>query len=408
LDYNSNGTQESGEPNFTHGSFQYELNNNGIVHNINSSTGEHYMYETNFSNSYDLGYTLDAAYASQYTVSPSAYPNITVANGSGIVTYNFAITAVPYHDLAVYLYGGVPPRPGFIYYNTIYYVNNGNQTIPSGTITFNNSNVVSITSVSPPGSTPIAGGFTYTFSNLQPGQTGSISVAMQVPTIPTVNLGDLVTNTASVTVPNGDININNNSSSLTQVIVGSYDPNDKAESHGPQVVHSTFSANDYLTYTIRFENTGTAEAINIRVSDVLDSKLDETTVRMVAASHAYVLDRVGSNLTWRFEGINLEPSIPGNPIVGHGYVVFQVKPKAGYVIGDIIPNTANIYFDFNPAIVTNTWSTTFVPFLGNQNWTFDNFTYYPNPVRNSLIISNNSIIDTVEITFVLGQKNEIY
>lgn len=404
LDYNSNGTQENGEPNFLYGSFQYQLNDNGTVHNINSSTGMHYIYETNPANSYDFGYTLSPAYTAQYSVTQASYSNVTVPNGSGIVTYNFAVTQIPYIDLGINVYGWVPPRPGFTYENYITYFNHGNQTIASGTVTFSKGSNVSILTVSPSGSTPTANGFTYNFTNLLPGESRTMIVNMQVPTIPTVNLGDLVTNTASITIPSNDININNNSSSLTQTIVGSYDPNDKAESHGPQIQHSTFSANDYLTYTIRFENTGTAEAINIRVNDVLNADLDETTVRMVAASHPYVLDRVGSNLTWRFDGVNLEPSIPGNSVIGHGYIVFQVKPKPGYAIGDVIPNTANIYFDFNPAIVTNTWTTQFVLQLSNPDFTAMNFDYYPNPVKNSLTISSESMIDNIEIYSVLGQK----
>lgn len=404
IDYNGNGTQENGEPNFLYGSFQYQLNDNGTVHNINSSNGIHYIYETNPTNSYDFGYTISPAYTAQYTVAPASYSNVTVANGSGIVTYNFAVTQIPYNDLGINVYGWMPPRPGFEYENYITYFNYGNQTVASGTVTFTKGSNVSILTVSQAGSTLTASGFTYNFTNLLPGESRTMIVNMQVPTIPTVNLGDLVTNTASITIPSNDINVNNNNSSLTQTIVGSYDPNDKAESHGPQIQHSTFSANDYLTYTIRFENTGTAEAINIRVNDVLDADLDETTVRMVTASHPYVLDRVGSNLTWRFDGVNLEPSIPGNSVIGHGYIVFQVKPKPGYAIGDVIPNTANIYFDFNPAIVTNTWTTSFVLQLSNPDFMAMNFDYYPNPVKNNLTISSESIIDNIEIYSVLGQK----
>ncbi|MFN3969178.1 T9SS type A sorting domain-containing protein [Flavobacterium sp.] len=404
IDYNGNGTQENGEPNFLYGSFQYQLNDNGTVHNIISSNGIHYLYETNPTNSYDFGYTISPAYTLQYSVAPASYSNVTVANGSGIVTYNFAVTQIPYSDLGINVYGWIPPRPGFTYENYITYFNYGNQTIASGTVTFTKASNVSILSVAPSGSTPTANGFTYNFTNLLPGESRTMIVNMLVPTIPTVNLGDLVTNTASISIPSNDINVNNNSSSLTQTIVGSYDPNDKAESHGPQIQHSTFSANDYLTYTIRFENTGTAEAINIRVNDVLDADLDETTVRMVTASHPYVLDRVGSNLTWRFDGVNLEPSIPGNSVIGHGYIVFQVKPKPGYAIGDIIPNTANIYFDFNPAIVTNTWTTEFVLQLSNPDFTAMDFEYYPNPVKNNLTISSESIINKIEIYSVLGQK----
>jgi hypothetical protein len=42
--------------------------------------------------------------------------------------------------------------------------------------------------------------------------------------------------------------------------------------------------------------------------------------------------------------------------------------------------------------------------LSTTNYTFEKLNYYPNPVKNSLTISNSSTIDEVEITSILGQK----
>jgi hypothetical protein len=42
--------------------------------------------------------------------------------------------------------------------------------------------------------------------------------------------------------------------------------------------------------------------------------------------------------------------------------------------------------------------------LSTGNFVFNNFNYYPNPVTNSLTISNNSTIDTVDVISILGQK----
>jgi uncharacterized repeat protein (TIGR01451 family) len=328
---------------------------------------------------------------------------VTVAQGSGITTYNFPITILPFSDLAVYLYTySAPPRPGFIYQNYITYSNQGNQAI-SGTVTFVKDALLTITSTSASGAVMNANGFIYDFTNLQPHETRFITVNMQVPTIPTVALGQQLTNTCSITLTANDIAPNNNTSSLTQTIVGSYDPNDKAESHGSEVVFADFSADDYLTYTIRFENTGTANAINVKVDDVLDTQLDASSVRTIATSHPYVLKRTGAALSWQFDGIDLPPSVDGDPVTGHGYVVFQVKPKAGFALGDIIPNSANIYFDFNPAIVTNTCTTEFVPFLSNATFALNELKYAPNPVQNKLSISNQFPIEKVSITTTLGQ-----
>jgi hypothetical protein len=41
-------------------------------------------------------------------------------------------------------------------------------------------------------------------------------------------------------------------SSLSQVVIGSYDPNDKMEAHGETTINNPFTADDYLYYTILF------------------------------------------------------------------------------------------------------------------------------------------------------------
>ena len=402
LDSNNNGIQDGTEQNINVGDFSYQINN-GSIHNVTSSNGMLYLYESNPSNNYNVGFTLNGLFSSNYSVTPSSYTNLTVGGGTGVSTYNFAVTALPFNDISTFIIPLSQPRPGFTYGQIIYVSNNGNQPITSGTLTFTHDPALIINSISVSGTTPISNGFTYDFGTILPNQYIWVYVYMTVPTIPSVSLGQILSNSASVTAPANDFFPANNSFETNQIIVGSYDPNDKQESHGGRIQFDDFTADDYLTYTIRFENTGTAEAINIRVEDVLDSQLDENTIRMVAASNNYVLDRIGSNLTWRFDGINLPPSVPDTQI-GHGFITFQIKPKAGFAIGDIIPNTAEIYFDFNPAIVTNTCTTEFVETLGNDNFAFANLNFFPNPVKNSLSISNNSLIDSVEITSVLGQQ----
>ena len=42
--------------------------------------------------------------------------------------------------------------------------------------------------------------------------------------------------------------------------------------------------------------------------------------------------------------------------------------------------------------------------LSTTNYAFEKLNYYPNPVKNSLTISNSSTIDDIEITSILGQK----
>jgi hypothetical protein len=42
--------------------------------------------------------------------------------------------------------------------------------------------------------------------------------------------------------------------------------------------------------------------------------------------------------------------------------------------------------------------------LANENFTFNKFKSFPNPVKNSLTISNATPIETIEISSILGQK----
>lgn len=399
VDTNANGIQDPNEPDLNNGNFSYQINNDGNVHQLQANNGC-YLYETNPNNSYDVSFSVYNVYQAFYGVAPPIN-NITVPNGSGITTYYFPVTLTPFTDLGVYMYGS-NPRPGFTHDVLLYYTNYGVQTIPAGTVTFHNIDGQSITNISVPGTVPTVDGFTYNFANLGPHETRYIYITLQTPTIPTVALGDLVHFEASIEPTLNDIMLSNNQTTLTQTIVGSYDPNEKYETHGGRVVHSTFGADDYLTYTITFENTGTANAEFIRITDELDSKLDENTLMMINSSHSYTLDREGSSLTWFFDDIQLPPSV-ANTNIGHGFVTFQVKPKAGYALGDVIPNTANIYFDFNPAIVTNTCTTEFVTNLATNTFALDQLRYAPNPAQNQLAISNNTPIEKVSVTTTLGQ-----
>lgn len=404
VDTNGNGIKDGAEQDFSQGSFNYVVNNDGINHQVTASPSQSvYLFETNPTTSYDINFSVYNEFTTWYNVVNASISDVTVPNGSGVVTYYFPITFIPYTDLGVEIFGyGAPPRPGFTYQNAIYYTNRGSVAIPSGTVTFTKAGAVTITGISVTGTVANPTGFTYGFTNLLPGQSRQIHVTFQVPTIPTIALGDVLTNTVAVSIPAGDVDASNNTAEASQVIVGSYDPNDKTENHGGKVLYSAFNANDYLTYKIQFENTGTFPAEFVRVVDVLDDKLDETSVRMVDASHSYTLTRVGKELTWMFDDIQLPPSVE-NTNIGHGYLVFKVKPKAGFALGDVIPNIASIYFDFNPPIVTEPCVTEFVNTLATRDFALDNFRFSPNPVKNNLKVSNDSLIDTITVTSVLGQ-----
>jgi hypothetical protein len=383
LDTNGNLVKDATESYFTLGQFHYEINNNSLVHHITAPSGVHNIYDSNVTNTYDLSYSINPEYASYYSVAVPSYMDVSLVEGGGLQDYSFPVTLTQdYNDVSVTIIPNDAPRPGFTYTNTIAYTNNGTQAA-SGTVIFHKDPAVTIVSNSQAGVVPTATGFNYAYTTLQPMETRMIVVTMQVPTIPTVALGDLLTNHAEINPFTGDVAPQNNGSVSTQEIIGSYDPNDKMESRGEQILISEFSDADYLYYTVRFENTGTASAINVRISD---SSLDANTMRMISSSHNYVLDRVGSQLTWRFDNILLPPTME-DPDGSKGYVHFKVKPFPGYAVGDEISNTAFIFFDFNPAIVTNTFTSTFVTQLAVNEFETSSLIIYPNPATDFVTIA---------------------
>ena len=403
-DVNNNGIKDASETNFNNGNFVYTINFGTPLYG-NTNNGSFYVFENNPANSYDLSFALNSNLTTYYN-SATTSNNITVPTGSGSNVYYFPITQLqPYNDLEVLLIPNGVPRPGFIHQNTLYYRNKGNQTATSGTVNFTKSANVSIVNNSQSGVVSNPTGFSYAFTNLLPNEQRSIVIGLQVPTIPTVNLGDMVTNSATITPLTGDAIPADNAATLSQVVVGSYDPNDKTESHGRKIVYSSFSSNDYLTYTIQFENTGTANAEFIRIEDLLDASLDKNSIMMLNSSHSYDMRRINNKLIWNFYAINLPPTAT-NPTQSHGFIQFKIKPTPGYAVGTTIPNSAEIYFDYNPPIYTNTFITEFVQALKTESFTNSDFVLYPNPASDFVQINlknDSEKIKTIVIYDVVGK-----
>jgi len=192
---------------------------------------------------------------------------------------------------------------------------------------------------------------------------------------------------------------------LTEAVVASYDPNDKMEIHGGQILISDFNNSDYLQYTIRFQNTGTANAINVRIVDILSELLDEQSIRMVSATHNYTLQRINNQLVWTFNNIQLKPKVQ-NEELSKGQLVFMIKPRPGYSVGTTISNEASIFFDTNPPIVTEEAKTTFVNALANHQFTEENWSVYPNPANQQIQIEfaqTHELIKNIEVNDLLGK-----
>ncbi|MDJ1473157.1 DUF7619 domain-containing protein [Xanthocytophaga flava] len=139
-------------------------------------------------------------------------------------------------------------------------------------------------------------------------------------------------------------------------IVDSYDPNDKLVSPaGTPDDHYTPTGSE-LKYTIRFQNTGTDYAYTVVVVDTLSDDLDVATLKMGSASHNYSLKVSGKGkpvLKWTFADINL-PDSTRDQAGSNGFIQFSIKPKADLPEKTGIENFADIFFDYNDPVRTNT------------------------------------------------------
>jgi len=182
----------------------------------------------------------------------------------------------------------------------------------------------------------------------------------------------------------GDANPLNNTLTNCCIVTNSYDPNDKEVYPAGDIL----ATQESLTYTIRFQNTGNAEAYNVTIIDTLDYKLDLENFGFLGASHPMQLQIIDNVAHFIFVNINLPDSNTNEP-QSHGYLMYRVKLKNTIAVGNQINNTAYIYFDNNAAVVTNTvvnnvtTVTNIESNLGKKNV----IACFPNPAQNEVQIN---------------------
>jgi len=144
----------------------------------------------------------------------------------------------------------------------------------------------------------------------------------------------------------------------------SFDPNDKTVAPAGCGPAGLINGNQPLTYTVQFQNLGSAPAFDVVVTDQLDPSLDSSTLEIVGASHNYIFQLNGNQMTWTFQNIYL-PDAAENEPGSHGFLVYRINLLPGLADGTVITNQASIVFDKNPpvltAITTNTITSETLP-----------------------------------------------
>ncbi len=230
--------------------------------------------------------------------------------------------------------------------------------------------------------------------------------AVNTTTCTNAQVGDSACITMMVLPIVGDADPSNNTYTRCFEIGVSYDPNYKAvEPKGAAVQGFIPATTPNLTYTINFQNTGTAVAHNIYVLDTIDTDLTINSIEILSASHgiqAYQLE----NRTMKFMFANIMlPDSSSDDAHSHGFVTYRIKLNTGLAPGTQIKNAGYIYFDYNTPVVTNTTLNTIaIPSGINEIKNAGLLNVYPNPAKDKLIVSlSNSGNSIIIISDVLGK-----
>lgn len=396
VDVNSNGCDTSNVP------------ANNLL--IETTDGNNSISTFSLGNGFYQLFPIEGIYtttiASELPTYYTTNPNSQISNFVGIgntETIDFCIESIGVHnDLSISVYPSIDdPRPGF---DTTYQINYNNigTTQISGSISFEYDNSkLNFLNASETVSSQTINTLNFDFNDLNPFETRTIDLEFNVFAPPTTNIGDTLVSTATINPISGDETEEDNLYELLQTVIGSYDPNDMTVLEGDEIFIE--DVDKYLHYLIRFQNTGTSSAINVRVEHMLDDKLDWTTMLLENLSHtARVEIENETDISFIFNNINLSDSTNDEPN-SHGYIAFKIRPKSNVQVGDIISGIADIYFDFNPPITTNTANTEIVETLSIDDARIETIKLYPNPTKGFISIKSNKSIESVKLYNNMGQ-----
>lgn len=248
---------------------------------------------------------------------------------------------------------------------------------------------------------PSVSGSTLTWTIAPP----NLYTLIRVKTATTVAIGDTICFTSATTAVSGltDPNTANNTFVSCRAAAASFDPNMKEVAPKGKDADGFIDNGTPLTYTVHFQNTGTAPAKNVTITDEIDADLDLYSIHMLGSTHPVRMYIDNNTVRFRFEGINL-PDSTSDYYGSMGSVTYGIMPKQDLAPGTKMTNKAAIYFDYNDPIITNEVLNT-IKFPTHVNeLTLGKMvaTVAPNPANNLLTVKSNQPV-TITMFDVLGR-----
>ena len=319
----------------------------------------------------------------------------TVASSGCVQTADFANVINPIHDMSVNTYGYNSPVPGNVYHQIMVISNEGTMDETAAVSGYTTDGQLGGATFFPTGLFTAAG-YQYNTNaiSLTPGTQQIVNAYYNTPTnIPlgtAVVFKDTVANAGPISNWLGDYSPWDNVNYYSAVTIGSYDPNFiQASPQGTGTGGDIPSKDSIITYMVHFQNTGTYYAENIVVKNKLDANLDWTTLRpQYSSAPATVTMDDNGVATYTFSNINLEPETWSED-GSQGMFTYTIHLRHGLPAGTTFSNKADIYFDYNAPVTTNSTLNTLLDptAIGNTVISKANFTVFPNPTTGNFTAS---------------------
>lgn len=356
----------------------------------------------------------------QTIISPGTYScTLTDAIGNTLTesVYLHGASSLSQPDLKVNLISGAF-RPGF---NTVLQLDALNEGCisSSGTVRLILDSLLELISSTPSPDYQNGDTLIYNFTNLI-FNSQHFTPQLNVLTLNSAQIGDSICLKVEINPIFNDFDSTNNIREYNLPVINGYDPNKKSVYPEGKCDEKYIEEDQALSYTIQFQNTGNAEAVNIMIVDTLDSDLDPSTIRLIGQSHEVWMNVDNNVLTFHFDNIMLPDSTSNEP-ESHGYAIFEIKPFIGSTHGSLVSNKVEIYFDFNPPIVTNFVTNSL--FIGNLDTlncnplaslpqqlsdANSNISVYPNPFNTELNVSiTQDLLNKKLMLFSITGKMEL-
>ncbi len=345
IDLDGNGCSEQDQA-ISEFAFKIEgLNNQDIFYSGEDGELDFYLNEGSFT------ITPLVSDPSKYSVEPESLTLDIPEVSDDII--EFCITPlINFSDLEIWITPIDDARPGFITDYKISIRNKGTDAFSGEVKLFYNETYMDFVESTPSETEASTNLLKWLLEDIESFETRSIIFSMELNTPteePPLNDGDILEFNTNVTIPSSDDSQGDNSYRLIQTVVNSFDPNDKTCLQGDYL--SIEDIGDFLDFRIRFENTGSAEAVNIVVRDSIDlAVFDINTIELIDASHDVMLRITEPNV---LEFIFENTFLPFEDETNDGFIHFRLNTLGTLVLGDEIKNDAEIFFDFNAPIITN-------------------------------------------------------